>query len=132
MEQTLADRLKFLISDLDIYQKDMAKRIAISNPSLSNILSGKTNASPQTIWAICREYGVNREWLVEGKGEMYVTGQIQENIASFLGNILRDKDEFKLKLISALSYLDESDWNTLRKLSTYINKDSADDTESDS
>ena len=125
MGQTIADRLKYLISDLGIKQGDMAKRIGISNPSMSNILSRKTNASSMTINAICREYGVSYDWLVDGVGDMYDATQTQETMSSFIGGVLRGKDDFKIRLISALSYLDESDWNTLRKIATYINKDSA-------
>lgn len=123
--QTIADRIRFLLADLGIKQGDMAKRIGISNPSMSNILSRKTNASDLTLNAICREYGVSYDWLVDGVGDMYEATQTKEVISAFVGSILREKDDFKLRFISALSYLDDSDWRTLKKIATYISKDSA-------
>lgn len=48
-------------------------RIGVSSPSVSKIESGINNPSEQTIRAICSEFNVNRDWLVDGVGEMKAT-----------------------------------------------------------
>lgn len=48
-------------------------RIGISGPSVARIESGENNPSEQTIRAICQEFNVNRDWLVDGIGEREVS-----------------------------------------------------------
>jgi transcriptional regulator with XRE-family HTH domain len=46
-------------------------RIGIGKASISLLESGKNNPSIQTIALICREFGVNEQWLRTGEGEMF-------------------------------------------------------------
>ena len=46
-------------------------RIGIGKASISLLESGKNNPSVQTITLICREFGVNEQWLRTGEGEMF-------------------------------------------------------------
>lgn len=46
-------------------------QIGISAAALSQIEHGKTEASRQTINAICSKYDINEEWLRTGKGDMH-------------------------------------------------------------
>jgi len=73
MKQTLARRLEFLISNLGIKQVDFARRIHFTQSYVSMVLTGaKTTPSPRFFDAICREFNVNPEWLIKGKGGVYL------------------------------------------------------------
>jgi transcriptional regulator with XRE-family HTH domain len=51
-------------------QTDFARKIGITQASLSLIELGKSKLTEANIRLICLSFGVNEEWLREGKGEM--------------------------------------------------------------
>ena len=65
-------------------QEAFGKRLGITGSSVSLLESGRNQPSDQTIMLICREYGVNEDWLRTGKGEMFI-----ETAQDTLGNIVR-------------------------------------------
>lgn len=67
---TLNERLKKLRKYLDLSQKVFAEKLGITDSGLSNLENGKRNLTEQMIISICREFNVNRAWLVEGVGDM--------------------------------------------------------------
>lgn len=111
------ERLKKLRKTLDMTQQEFADRIGIKRNSLANYETGRNTPIDAIIVSICREFNVNEEWLREGKGEMFIKMTRDEEIATFIGKTLHsEEDSFKKRLISALSALNESDWETLKKL----------------
>lgn len=64
-------RLKELRISLELSQKVFAEKLGITDSGLSNLENGKRNLTEQMIISICREFNVNRVWLVEGVGEMF-------------------------------------------------------------
>ena len=66
------ERIKKLRKALDLTQKEFAERIGMKRNSIALIENGR-NTSEQTIFAICREFNVNEEWLKTGTGEMFRT-----------------------------------------------------------
>lgn len=67
----MKDRISFVIEDKKIKKSDFAKRINVSPASVSQLISGVTNPSNQTIAAICREFSVREDWLRFEKGDPY-------------------------------------------------------------
>lgn len=64
-------RLKELRKYLNLSQKAFAEKLGITDSGLSNLESGKRNLTEQMILSVCREFNVNRAWLVEGVGDMF-------------------------------------------------------------
>lgn len=56
----------------ELSMRAFGERIGISGPSVARLESGENNPSEQTIRAICSEFNINRDWLVDGIGEMSV------------------------------------------------------------
>ena len=111
------ERLKKLRKTLDMTQQEFADRIGIKRNSLANYETGRNTPIDAIIVSICREFNVNGEGPREGKGEMFIKMTRDEEIATFIGKTLHsEEDSFKKRLISALSALNESDWETLEKL----------------
>lgn len=65
------ERLKELRKYLGLTQKSFAQKLGITDSGLSNLENGKRNLTEQMIISICREYNVNRDWLVDGAGDMF-------------------------------------------------------------
>lgn len=98
-------------------QQEFADRIGTKRNTIAKYETDTNVPSAAVISLICREFNVNEEWLREGKGEMFIKMTRDEEIATFIGKTLHSEgDSFKKRLISALSALNESDWETLEKL----------------
>ncbi len=96
-------RIKQLRSILDLTQDSFGARIGIKKASISTIENGKSNPSEQTIFSICREFGVREEWLRYGTGEIF---QEQETFSldRFVQN--HGGTELELKILKTYFELD--------------------------
>ena len=63
------ERIKQIRRELGLTQQEFAERIGLKQNSIALIESGKRNISDQAVLSICREYGINEEWLRTGWGD---------------------------------------------------------------
>lgn len=107
--------------------KQFGEMIGISDAAVSQIENEKTRMSDQTRRSICREFNVSEEWLRTGEGDMFIQMSRSEEIAGFLGDVLKDDGSFRMRLISVLSRLSPDEWVLLEqmanKLATETGKD---------
>lgn len=101
----IKDRISYVISASGLKKVDFAKRIDISPASVSQLCSGITNPSNQTIASICREFGVDRIWLETGAGEPFRPVNRNEEIAAILGRAIVNNDTARDRLIRAFCQL---------------------------
>ena len=67
----MKERIRELRKHLNMTMDEFGARIGLSKAAISLIESGRNGARDQTIFAICREFGVNEQWLRTGEGEMF-------------------------------------------------------------
>ena len=70
-EQTTAERIVKLRKQLSISQKVFADKIDITQGALSQLESGKSALSLQTIYNICQIFEVDCNWLILGTGREF-------------------------------------------------------------
>ena len=117
MYDCLNTRLKTIRKSISLSQEEFGKKLGITGAAISKIESGNRNVTEQMTLAIIREFDVNEQWLRTGEGEMFLIKTRDEEIASFIGTLLKKEDDtFKKRLISALSKLEEPDWEVLEKM----------------
>ncbi len=109
------DRIKKLRKELDLTQREFGERIGIKGNTIAQYELGRNEPIDAVISLICREFGVNENWLRDGTGEMFVHISRDEQIATFIGSIQMDEknNSFKKKLISVLANLTEDQWEVL-------------------
>ena len=115
------DRVKILRNDLGMNQSDFGKKIGIAQTYLSQIEKGDRQVTDKIFKIICLESWngnfVNEEWLRTGNGEMFLETKKDDLISKMLGDVIKsDETNFKRRLISALSKLDDAGWDSLEKL----------------
>jgi DNA-binding XRE family transcriptional regulator len=71
-KNTVAYRVIKIRNTLNIKGKDLASRIKISQPCLSEIEKGKYYPNFEFMFNIAREFNVNLYYLVFGEGEMFI------------------------------------------------------------
>lgn len=109
-------RIKELIHALEIKKVDFAKRLNISQSFVSDMCSGKSKPSDRTITDICHEFNVNETWLRTGEGEMFIPTTRSQEIAEFVGDILKgEEDNFKRRFVAMLARLNESEWEFIEQ-----------------
>ena len=65
------ERIKKLRKMLDLTQQEFASKIGSVQNTITGYETGRRIPSNQVISLICREFGVNEEWLRTGHGEMF-------------------------------------------------------------
>ena len=112
------DRIKYLRkSVLHMTQEELGSSIGLSRANIANIESGRIALTDRVMVSICREFSVNEDWLRTGNGEPFVELSRDEEIAAFVGDVLRDQsDSFKKRYIKMLSSLDENGWKALEQM----------------
>ena len=76
----MQERLKELRLALGLTSEEFARRIQVTRSSISNFEHGRRMMSSRTIFSICREFGVNENWLRYGTGNMFVHRQFNDVI----------------------------------------------------
>lgn len=111
------ERIKQIRTESGLNQTDFAKRISVSRSAVCKMESGENSPSEQTIKLICREFSVNENWLRTGNETMFLESKKNDMISKMLGDVIKaDESDFKRRLVSALSKLDDAGWESLEKL----------------
>ena len=105
---TLGERIKSLRKSHNLSQVEFGKRIGVSGATISTSESGKTVPDEQTIRAICSEFSVNRDWLVDGIGEMKASLPLIPELL----NTLRKYPH----VLEVLAAMEADDWRALNDL----------------
>lgn len=112
----MKDRIKALRERLRKSQDEFGKDLGLTRNYISLIENGQRNLSDQSIKVLCSLYDVNEKWLRTGNGEMFIPKTKNEQINEMLIDVLKCEDsDFKKRLITALSKLDDTGWNALEK-----------------
>ncbi len=109
------ERIKELRKTLGLSQEAFAERLGLKGSAVSHLESGRRNVTTQNINAICREFGVNEEWLRTGSGDMFEKMSRAEKAAQIVGAALGSGDEFILNTFIALGQLSPNEWEIIKK-----------------
>ena len=124
----MRDRLKELRTQLGLTQQEFADALNIKRNTVANYEAGRNSPIDAVQSLICKTYNVNPEWLRDGVGPMFQEGSRDTQIMEFVANAMRgETDNFKRRLLSVLSRLDETGWVMLEKYLREIVGDSKED-----
>lgn len=66
----LKDRIRFILDEQDIKQKDLARAIKVTESYVSNLVKGKrSNISEALALLIEQTYGYSARWVLTGEGD---------------------------------------------------------------
>lgn len=119
----IVDRLIEIRKKLGYSQAKFASQLGLSRNFINQVENRNKNVSERTVSDICREFDINETWLKTGEGNMFIELTKEEEIATFIGEVLRDEDDsFKKRLISGLAALDENGWTVLENFLNSIQR----------
>ena len=111
----LNERLKELRKTLKLTQQEFADRIHVSRGALAVYEIGRNEPIGAVVDLICREFDVNEHWLRTGEGEMFIAKTPGDEIAAFMGDILRGEPDFRQRFIAVLSRMTADEWKVLER-----------------
>lgn len=104
----LIDRLKTILKESNLKQKEFAFSIGVSEGYMSQLLSGKRDAISESLALLIQElYGYSADWVMSGKGDKF-----KKNERTFIKEVAKKKveslteDEAKA-VIAFLNSIDE-------------------------
>jgi len=109
---TIGERVKILRKEKCLSMEDFGAIIGMGKSAVSRIENGVNGTTDQTIRSICREFGVNEQWLRTGEGEMFE--QTRESVLDRLAaEYSLDKEQ--VSVIEAFLDLDAKDREAVLK-----------------
>lgn len=111
----ISERIAKVIEQTGMTKTAFAEKLNITQAYVSKISIGSKVPSDRTIIDICREFDVNEYWLRTGEGDMFIQKSRSDEIAAFVGDILRDDSNFRQKFISVLARMTPEEWGLLER-----------------
>lgn len=114
-------RFKEIRLALNLTQKEYAEKINLKPNTVAVIESGRRGVSDETLRAILFAFDVDPDWLLHGKGDMFMPRTLDDDLAEKFNEILDTESENmpmshikKLCLLEILNFNSEQ-WNNLIK-----------------
>lgn len=112
----MGKRIKQLRQALCMTQQEFADHLHIKRGAVANYEVGRNEPIDAVIGLICQTFSVNDRWLRTGEGEMFLQRSTEDEIAAFMGDILKDEEpNFRREFIAALARMDDAGWEALGK-----------------
>jgi len=110
------ERIKELRKSLKLNQTDFGDRIGVKQATIAGYENGSRQPIDAVITAICREFGVNEEWLRAGSGEMFREVDTEARFSEWAGRVLAGRDEtFQKRFVTMMMSLTEDQWRLLEE-----------------
>lgn len=116
------ERFKEVRKTLGLTQSEFGKSLGISNTAISKIEKGENNVSESNIISICREFGVNEEWLrtgVGGEDNMFIKLSAYDKAYNRFGYVMENASTSKKAALTMLLELvyrtSDEEWDLIMK-----------------
>ena len=124
MNYEIGKRVRKIRLQKGISQEQFGELIGIKKAAVSKIENCDNSLSRSNLISICKQFNINEEWLLYGKGEMFIPESRENEIRRFFENAMSsDTDLAKIqrKFINTLISLDKEEWIVLdRFMKHYI------------
>ena len=102
-------RIKEIRNDKKLNQREFAKRLTLSQNHISYLEKGIRKITEKFINDLCKEYNVNKEWLLTGTGEKYIDmieglNIDDEEIKNFLKKFMQLDMKTKVAIMNIVDY----------------------------
>ena len=114
---TIGDRIKEVRKIKGLTEQRFADELGLKRNTVGGYEIGTVTPSDRTIADISQKFDINESWLRTGEGEMMRPVSRDEEISSFMGDVMRgESEDFRRRLVAVLAKLDTSEWELLEKM----------------
>lgn len=104
---TINERIKFIRTEKQMSQDEFGKVIGLSRSQIGCYEKGIRDITERSINDICREFNVNKDWLVNGIGEPYIIGSDDLKLNEIFAELTVNENPKLQEAIIQLSELEE-------------------------
>lgn len=108
----MKNRIREIRKKNKLTQVGFGEKIGVKGNTITNYENGLRTPSDAVIFSICREFGIDEEWLRNGTGNMEISPDIK--LSSYLGEISNGDDDFIKDLIGVYMELDADSKKALK------------------
>lgn len=113
---SIHDRVKAVRKALNMSQTAFGEKLGVGIGVIKNIEYANVDPKEPFLTLMCDMLNVNKNWLMNGTGEMFLERDTEDEIADFLTQLMCDDDEsIRKRFVLALSKFDGDDWKTVEK-----------------
>lgn len=102
--KSIGERIKEIRKNLGINQSEFANGLGLSRQQVSFLEKGERSLTERTLNDISREYGVNKDFILTGEGDMFIDLSKSEELIKFV-NGLCENDPEKAELLLDIYYM---------------------------
>ena len=113
------ERIKETRKRAALTQEAFADRLGLTRNFIAQVEMGVKEPSDRTIRDICREFGVNEQWLREGTGDPYPAKSREAELGEYMQSLFLDSPEsFRSALLTTLLKFDPAgpEWEILERI----------------
>ena len=108
-------RVKQLRLYLNLTQEEFGKKLGVTRSAISYIESGRSKLTDHMLFTICLTYEVNKNWLQNGTGDMFMKHTISEELARYMGELMVEDNPQKEKYALLILKLIVDEWGLIEK-----------------
>ncbi len=108
----MLERLRKIFIESGKSQTEVAKKTNVTSAYIWKILN-RDNVMPRDLFikTVCKEFGINEDWLRTGEGEPRIKRTKNQEIQAFANDVMELPDEnFKKRFVEGLAKLNADDW----------------------
>lgn len=118
---TFGERLKYVIEESNQTQKAFAEKLRLTDNYMSMLIKGKRVPSDKVVDDICEKLQVNKEWLLEGTGEIHAPSDQVTEITELLDKLITwGPSDIRTKFIKQLANLPLEHWHFIEEFADNI------------
>ena len=122
--ENMQSRIKAVRKAVGLTQSEFGERLGVKGNTVTGYETGLRAPSDAILLSICREFNVNEDWLRTGEGAMFLERSRDDELAAFFGDVLSGQpDDFRRRLIAALSRLSVDEWAMVEHVATKLAED---------
>jgi transcriptional regulator with XRE-family HTH domain len=110
MDDLVSQRIKQIREALDLSQRNFSMSLSLSHSYIAGVETGIRQVNGRLVKLIVSEFGVNEEWLLNGKGEMFSRNPDEKftRLVSLFRELSPKNQELVYQIIRILLKMEES------------------------
>ncbi|EGT4205779.1 XRE family transcriptional regulator [Clostridioides difficile] len=106
--ETISTRIRKIRKDANLSQPAFGEKLGVSKDVISNIEYNRVEPKPLFINHLCSVFNVNKEWLINDVGDMYISAKedMSSTLEEVFYKIASSKDKNLKELVINISELD--------------------------